>query len=133
MPARKCFRHVVPLLIALMGMSAMVGAHHSFAAIYDQSKPLRLQGRVENVEWKNPHVTMTLVLRAADGAETRWALEMGAPRVLTSQFGWTPTSVQVGDTIVVDGFHARDGSQHAAAVLVTTRTGQQLRAVRPLR
>jgi hypothetical protein len=126
-------RHVAVLLMVLMGTSALVGAHHSFAAIYDQSKPLHLQGRVENLEWKNPHVTMTLVLRAADGAETRWALEMGAPRVLTNQFGWTTTSVQIGDTIVIDGFHARDGSQQAAAVLVTTRTGQQLRAVRPLR
>ena len=75
----ECRRHLAALLMVLMGTSALVGAHHSFAAIYDQSKPLHLQGRVENVEWKNPPVTMTLVSRAADGTETRWALEMGAP------------------------------------------------------
>jgi hypothetical protein len=129
----ECWRQMTLLLMFVLGTSALVGAHHSFAAIYDQSKPLHLQGRVENLEWKNPHVTMTLVSRGADGVETRWSLEMGAPRVLTNQFGWTTTSVQIGDTVVIDGFHARDGSQQAAAVAVTTRTGQQLRAVRPLR
>jgi hypothetical protein len=126
------YRHMTALLMCLVGMDALLVAHHSFAAIYDQSKPLHHEGRVENLEWKNPHVTMTLVSRAADG-ETRWTLEMGAPRVLTNQFGWTTTSVQIGDMIAVDGFRARDGSQQAAAVSVTTRTGQQLRAVRPLR
>lgn len=123
----------IVLLTLLVGNSAPVGAHHSFAAVYDQSKPLHLAGKVENIDWANPHVKMTLVSRAADGAETRWSLEMGAPRVLTGQFGWTTTSVQIGDMIVVDGFRARDGGQQGAAVSITTRTGQQLRAVRPLR
>jgi uncharacterized protein DUF6152 len=124
---------IVILVIVLVAAAAPLDAHHSFAAIYDQSKPLHLEGRVENIEWTNPHVMMTLVTRATDGAETRWSLEMGAPRVLTNQFGWTTTSVQNGDLIVVDGFRARDGSQHAAAVSVTTHTGQRLRAVRPFR
>jgi hypothetical protein len=126
-------RHVTVLVMLLVGSTAFVGAHHSFAAIYDQSKPVHIEGRVESLEWTNPHVTMTVVSRAADGPETRWALEMGAPRVLTNQFGWTTTAVQIGDVIAIDGFRARDGSLRAAAVSVTTRTGQQLRAVRPLR
>lgn len=117
----------------LVGTSVLVGAHHSFAGVYDHARPLHLEGTVENMEWKSPHVVMTLVSRAADGVETRWSLEMGAPRVLTNQFGWTATSVQNGDRIVVDGFRARDGSQQAAAVSITTRTGQQLRAVRAFR
>ena len=121
------------LLTLVVGASALVVAHHSFAGVYDQSKPLHLEGKVENMQWQNPHVTMTLVSRAADGVETRWSLEMGAPRVLTNQFGWTTTSVQNGDMIVVDGFRARDGSQQGAAVSITTRAGQQLRAVRAFR
>jgi hypothetical protein len=115
------------------GTGVELGAHHSFAGVYDQTKPLHLEGTVEHIEWKNPHVTMTVVSRAADGLETRWVLEMGAPRVLTNQFGWTTSSIQNGDMIVVDGFRARDGSRQAAAVSITTRTGQQLRAVRSFR
>jgi len=121
------------LLILLVGAGAGVRAHHSFAAIYDQSKPLNVRGTVETLEWKNPHVTLTLLSRGPDGVETRWEFEMGAPRVLTNQFGWVPQTVQVGDTITIDGFRARDGSQQAAAVSITTRTGARMRAVRPLR
>jgi hypothetical protein len=120
------------LLVCLTG-SARPWAHHSFAAVYDQSKPLRVQGTVEAVEWKNPHVTMTLVSRDSEGAGTRWTFEMGAPRILTGRFGWTQQTVQVGDTVTIDGFRARNGGPEGAAVSITTRTGAQLRAVLPFR
>lgn len=123
----------VALLVVLAWPAAPVRAHHSFAGVYDQSKPLRVQGTVDAMEWKNPHVTLVLMSRAGDGTETRWAFEMGAPRVLTDRFGWTPQTVRVGDAITIDGFKARDGSQRAAAMSITTRTGATIRAVLPLR
>ena len=30
-------------------------AHHAFAAEYDQSKPLTLNGIITRMEWANPH------------------------------------------------------------------------------
>jgi hypothetical protein len=127
------FHHSAAVLVLLATTNALVNAHHSFATVYDQSKPLHVQGTVDTLAWKNPHVTMTLVTRGTDETEIRWVFEMGAPQVLLNQFGWTPQSVQVGDKITIDGFRARDGSQQAVAMSITTRTGAQLRAVRPLR
>lgn len=126
------FSRAIGLLAVVALTGASLGAHHSFASVYDQQKPLRVQGVVAAVNWANPHVTMTLVAKQAAG-EIRWEFEMGAPGVLISQFGWTQQTVQVGDTITIDGFRARDGGQRGAAWTVTTKTGTQLRAVRPFR
>ncbi|PYR98966.1 MAG: hypothetical protein DMG12_21425, partial [Acidobacteria bacterium] len=31
-------------------------AHHSFAAEYDGTKPVKVTGKVVKVEWMNPHI-----------------------------------------------------------------------------
>jgi hypothetical protein len=120
-------------LIWVMVTATAMHAHHSFAALYDANQAIRVRGTVETLEWKNPHVTLTLAVRDASGIETHWAFEMGAPRVLTMQFGWTPESLKVGDQIVVEGSRARNGKTEGAAQFVTTSAGVRLRAVRPFR
>ena len=108
-------------------------AHHSFAGVYDQNKPLRVDGIVQRIEWKNPHVVIALPAKDPSGADIQWVFEMGAPRVLTGRLGWSGDAVKVGDHIGVEGFLARAGGQQAAAVAVTTRTGARLTAVLPFR
>ena len=128
----------VPVIAAAMAVAVLLSlsaasAHHSFAGVYDQNKPLRVDGVVQRIEWKNPHVVIALKARDAAGADVEWVFEMGAPRVLTGRFGWTEDTVKVGDHIGVEGFHARAGGQQAAAVAITTRTGARLTAVLPFR
>lgn len=129
-------REVLVVIAAVMGATAMlpptIAAHHSFAAVYDQNKPVHVEGVVDQVEWKNPHVLIGLT-STSDGKALRWVFEMGAPPVLMREFGWSPDTVTVGDRISVDGYAARTGDGQAAAWTVTTRTGQRLRAVRPFR
>ena len=126
---------VIRILTAVAFLLSVVpvSAHHSFAAVYDQSKPLRVDGIVQRVDWRNPHVTITLKAKDAAGAEVQWEFEMGTPRVLTSRFGWAEETVKIGDHISVEGYLARADSQQAAAVTVTTRTGARLTAVQPFR
>jgi hypothetical protein len=118
---------VAMAVAALVSVSPAV-AHHSFAGVYDQSNPLRVEGIVQRIEWKNPHVV--IALKATD---TDWVFEMGAPRVLLGRLGWAEDAVKVGDRIGVEGFHARAGGQQAAAVTITTRSGARLTAVLPFR
>jgi len=102
-------------------------AHHEMAAEFDDKKPVTLKGVVTNLEWNNPHVFFYVDVTDARGAVANWALEMASPSEL-KQNGWTRESLQVGDTVTVEGSLARDGSKLAEAKTVTLASGKRLSA-----
>ena len=118
--------------LGLLATGATVHAHHSFAAVYDQTQPVRVEGTVVQIDWRNPHVLFYVAPLGRDTAST-WTFEMGAPMVLTRRLGWSADTIRVGDHIVVDGFMARKGDRQAAAQFVTTAAGKRLSAVLPFR
>jgi hypothetical protein len=103
-------------------------AHHSFAAEYDDTKPVKFSGVVTKVEWMNPHVYFYLDVTDESGTVTNWALEMGPPNGL-ERSGWTRNTMKVGDEVTVEGTLAKDGAKQANARSVTmTATGKKLGA-----
>jgi len=87
-----------------------VVAHHSFAAQFDQTKPVTLRGTVTKVEFRNPHIWVYLDVKGEDGnVTTPWQCEGGAPNALTRQ-GWSRHSLPAGTDVIVEGFKARDGT-----------------------
>src|SRR3954469_18093655 len=101
---------VVTSFAGLLIGAVPVMAHHSFAAEYDASKPIKLTGTVTKIEWTNPHCYFYIdVKNEASGKTDNWALEMGNPNALL-RAGWTPNSVKIGDAVTVEGTLAKDGS-----------------------
>lgn len=98
-------------------------AHHSFAAEYDGTKAVRLVGTLVKIEWTNPHTYFYIDVKEPDGSTTRWGLEAGSPGAL-SRRGFKRGDLKLGDTIVVDGYRARDGSRLADARRVTLPDGR---------
>jgi hypothetical protein len=98
-------------------------AHHSFAAEFDASKAIRLNGTLAKVEWTNPHIYFYIDVKDETGNVVRWTCESGAPGAL-SRRGWKRGDLKLGDTIVVDGYRAKNGSNMVDARRVTLADGR---------
>src|SRR5438105_15330958 len=103
-------RTAIAAVVALALGCASVEAHHSFAAQFDPTKPLSISGPVTKVEWTNPHIYLYVDVKDAAGVAANWAVEMGNP-VQLIRLGWTRNDIKIGDTIMIDGWVARDGSK----------------------
>jgi hypothetical protein len=95
--------------ICLFAATLPLAAHHSFAAEFDATKAITLEGSVTRLDWMNPHIWIYLDAKDESGTVVHWQCEGGPPNTLTRN-GWTKASLKVGDEVTIQGFRAKDGS-----------------------
>jgi hypothetical protein len=93
---------VLTVLWLVLAARPIATAHHSFCAPPDPNKPFSFSGKVARIEWANPHVWLYVDIKDAKGAVQQWAFH-AAPLHLLIQGGWTRTSLNVGDEVMVRG------------------------------
>ena len=120
-------RHVA--LVTSLGLclgSVPVLSHHSAAAAYDISKKITLQGKVTNLEWKNPHVFYYIDVADASGAVKNWSIEGSTPNQLYRN-GWRKDDLKIGDVVTVtDSSPARNGQPKAYGGVLTLADGRKV-------
>jgi hypothetical protein len=113
---------LVAVVVGLIA-GAHLRAHHSFAAEFDATKAIRITGTLAKIEWTNPHSYFYVDVKDDRGTVVRWACEAGAPGAL-SRRGFKRGDLKLGDTLVVDGYRAKDGSNLMDARRVTLPSGR---------
>src|ERR1700721_2540549 len=114
------------LAIAAFAIAApSIWAHHSFAAEFDPTKPVKLKGTVTQKEWINPPSWIHMDVKNPDGTVTSWMIEGGSPNALLRR-GFTKNSLPVGSEIVVEGYQAKDSSNRANGRDLTFADGRKL-------
>lgn len=98
-------------------------AHHSFSAEYDISQPITLKGTLAKMEWINPHGWIHVDVKGPDGRVVTWAVETGSTNALLKS-GLRRTDFPPGAEIVIKGYKAKDGTNTANSVSVTTPDGK---------
>ncbi len=107
-------------LFSVLMLTVPVWAHHSFAAEFDEKKPLSLKGKVTEWELINPHSWIHL-----DVNGVTWLIEGGSPNSLM-RLGFSRNSLPPGTEIVVEGFQSKDGSTRAVGTKLTFADGKKL-------
>jgi Family of unknown function (DUF6152) len=120
-------RNLLAVVLAVGVVAAVpLVAHHSEAAEYDATKPVRVTGIVKKVEWTNPHIWFYVEgTDEVSGRMAVWGFSGAAPNGLRRR-GITKESLKIGDTVKVQGIQAKDGSSNAASRGVTFADGRQV-------
>lgn len=122
---RNLLAFVLAVSVGMVGAAALL-AHHSEAAEYDATKPVRVTGVVKKVEWTNPHIWFYVEgTDEVSGRTAVWGFSGAAPNGLRRR-GITKESLKIGDTVKVQGVLAKDGSPNAASRGVTFSDGRQV-------
>lgn len=112
------------ILLALVAV-ALVSAkaaysHHSYAATYDTSESIRLEGRLVRFELRSPHSYIHLATPDGKGVEERWAVEWSAPGTLNRQ-GVSRDTLRSGDEIILTVRPSRVRDEFRALMLTLER------------
>ena len=94
--------------LAAVALVSPLSAHHSFA-MFDQTKTVKLSGKITKFDWENPH--SWLRVGVTEGGQTvDYALEMRNPAGLVKT-GIKKSTFKPGDSVVVFMHPLRDGSK----------------------
>ena len=115
-------RRILPLIIvgALL-FSSIAYAHHSFGAVYDGKKTIKLEGKLTQFSFRNPHSFVNMEAADESGAMQRWALEWSAAGALGGQ-GVTKDTLKVGDHIIITGHPSRVPGEYRVQMQTLKRT-----------
>jgi len=105
---------------AALAAGATISAHHSYAATYDVSKEIKLEGRLVQFVYRNPHSFVHVEAPDENGVKQRWAVEWSGTTQLGNQ-GVNRESLKVGDEIVVVGRPSRVPGEYRLLMVTLKR------------
>jgi hypothetical protein len=120
---------LVLTLVLISGIAALASvpahAHHAFAAEFDATKPIRVEGTIVKVEWTNPHAWFHVDAIGADGQVEHWMFEGGGPYALIRR-GFTKDYLKPGTAVVIEGFLSKGVPHRANARSIKYPDGRTL-------
>jgi hypothetical protein len=121
LPEEKNMRRLLSLAIAaLLLTTTAVYAHHAYASTYDNSQEIRLQGKLVQFVYRNPHSFVNIAAQDEKGRTQLWVIEWSGSGLLANQ-GVTRDSLKVGDEVVIVARPARMPGEYRALMVTLTR------------
>jgi len=111
------------LILMIAAASILVGrasAHHSFAATYLVDKDQKIEGKLVEFMYRNPHSFVKVEAPDEKGEMVTWAVEWGGGAQL-SRDGVSRDTLKPGDHVVITGNPGRDPEDHRIRMHSITR------------
>ena len=117
---------ILLLLVAgafLFGTTAY--AHHSFAAVYNSKKEIKLEGKVVQLLYRNPHSYVQIEAPDENGMMQRWSVEWGGAASLAGQ-GVQRDTFKTGDHVIITGLPSRTPGEYRVKMNTLKRPADRL-------
>ncbi len=116
------FRVPTLVVFAVGALPQTAAAHHSRAA-YDMTQEIVVEGTVADLQWRNPHIFMTVEAENPDGEPYRLEIEVTSVSE-APVLGLTKEAIAPGSRLVVRAHPGRGGPRaRAVGLSVTTVDG----------
>jgi uncharacterized protein DUF6152 len=117
----------------LVASTGLLQAHHSLAGVYDMKNDKELSGTVSSIKFTNPHGSLAISVKNADGTSTEWVMTMGSATALAQRgIGRTgENALHNGDNIKIKFRPAKDGSPLGFLETVTMPDGRVISIAAP--
>jgi hypothetical protein len=112
------------LAASLATVAGLAVAHHS-GAMFDSGRTQTLVGTITEFNWVNPHSSIKVEVKGADGKPVIWAIEMNTPQNLVRD-GWKRTTIKAGDKVTMVVHPMRNGSPGGSFSSITLPDGKTL-------
>lgn len=111
--------------VLLAAGSSWARAHHNTSARYDAANPITLTGTVVRFRMINPHSQVEFEVQDEQSNVVMWVAEAGPPSNMYRR-GWRTEDLKPGDSVVVTGQPAFDGSAAMRLVKLEGPNGKVL-------
>jgi len=122
-------RIVLAMAIAVVPLAHEIVAHHNMTAIFDVNDRVALKGTLTKVDWRNPHIYLTIDVKSAAGAIESWQAEGPSPTWFRIRdIGKDDFAGNIGKDLDVELSRARDKSATGLIRTITLPSGRVVSA-----
>jgi hypothetical protein len=119
-------RKVFLLVLAGVLLAATAAyAHHSFGATYNSKEQIKVEGKLVQFVFRNPHSFVYIEAPDDKKVTQRWAIEWSGAAALGGQ-GVTRDTLRVGDLVIVTGRPSRTPGEYRVQMLTLKRPADGL-------
>lgn len=122
-------RILIALAFALVPLAQQLPAHHNMTAIFDFNDRVTLTGSLTKVDWRNPHIYLTVDVKNAAGAMESWQAEGPSPTWFRIRdIGKDDFANSIGKSFNIELSRARDKTPMGLIRTITLPDGKVVSA-----
>jgi hypothetical protein len=114
------YRVLFVMAVAASVSAVAAYAHHSFAATYNTKAEIKIEGKLMQFTFRNPHSFVHVEAPDPQGALQRWSVEWSGAAALSNQ-GLSQKTLKAGDHVVVTGRPSRAPGEYRIQMLTLKR------------